>query len=94
MHWKLPQQKEQFEPLPHPAARQSVEQSKPTVQPAWSRRGEISPSGQKRGPGGDSCGHWPERIFTVNAKDDRGLVAAGKVTRVIVQVERFMEKTR
>ncbi len=33
-------------------------------------------------------------IFTVNAKDDRGLVAAGKVTRVIVQVERFMEKTR
>lgn len=33
-------------------------------------------------------------IFTVNAKDDRGLVAAGKVTRVVIEVERFMEKTR
>ena len=33
-------------------------------------------------------------IFTVSAKDDRGLVAAGKVTRVIVGVEHFLEKTR
>jgi predicted thioesterase len=33
-------------------------------------------------------------IFTVNAKDERGLVAAGKVTRVVIEVERFMEKTR
>lgn len=31
--------------------------------------------------------------FTVNAKDDRGLVAAGRVTRVVVEVDRFMEKT-
>ena len=28
------------------------------------------------------------------AKDDRGLVAAGKVTRVVVDVERFLDKTR
>jgi predicted thioesterase len=33
-------------------------------------------------------------IFSVSARDDRGLVAAGKVTRVLVEVERFMEKTR
>lgn len=33
-------------------------------------------------------------IFTVSAKDERGLVAAGKVTRVVIEVERFMEKTR
>jgi predicted thioesterase len=33
-------------------------------------------------------------IFSVSARDDRGLVAAGKVTRVVVEVERFMEKTR
>ena len=30
--------------------------------------------------------------FTVSASDERGLVAAGKVTRVIVDVERFMNK--
>lgn len=30
--------------------------------------------------------------FTVSANDDRGLVAAGKVTRVVVDVERFLEK--
>lgn len=30
--------------------------------------------------------------FTVSASDDRGLVAAGRVTRVVVNVERFMEK--
>ena len=33
-------------------------------------------------------------IFSVTAKDERGLVAAGKVTRVMIEVERFMEKTR
>lgn len=33
-------------------------------------------------------------IFSVSAKDERGLVAAGKVTRVIVEVERFLEKAR
>ena len=31
--------------------------------------------------------------FTVSVTDDRGLVAAGKVTRVIVDLERFLEKT-
>lgn len=33
-------------------------------------------------------------IFHVSARDERGLVAAGKVTRVIVDVERFLDKTR
>jgi predicted thioesterase len=33
-------------------------------------------------------------VFTVSARDERGLVAAGKVTRVIVNVDHFMEKTR
>lgn len=33
-------------------------------------------------------------IFAVTARDERGLIAAGKVTRVIVDVERFMAKTR
>ena len=32
--------------------------------------------------------------FAVSVNDHRGLVAAGKVIRVIVDVERFMEKTR
>jgi len=31
-------------------------------------------------------------IFTVSVNDARGLVAAGKITRVIVDLERFMEK--
>lgn len=31
--------------------------------------------------------------FTVSASDPRGLIAAGRVTRVIVDVERFMDKT-
>ncbi|MGY6501593.1 MAG: thioesterase family protein [Acidimicrobiales bacterium] len=30
--------------------------------------------------------------FTVSARDARGLVGAGKVTRVIVDVERFLDK--
>jgi predicted thioesterase len=30
--------------------------------------------------------------FTVSASDERGLVAAGKVTRVVVDVERFLDK--
>jgi fluoroacetyl-CoA thioesterase len=33
-------------------------------------------------------------VFHVSARDERSLVAAGKVTRVVVDVERFMEKTR
>ena len=33
-------------------------------------------------------------IFHVAARDDRGLVAAGKITRVLVDVERFLDKTR
>ena len=32
--------------------------------------------------------------FTVSASDERGLVAAGKVTRVVVDLERFMSKCR
>jgi predicted thioesterase len=32
--------------------------------------------------------------FTVSASDPRGLIAAGKVTRVIVNVERFLDKAR
>lgn len=31
--------------------------------------------------------------FTVSATDDRGLIAAGKVTRVMVDIERFLEKS-
>ncbi len=33
-------------------------------------------------------------IFHVSARDERGLIAAGKVTRVLVNIERFLEKTR
>lgn len=32
--------------------------------------------------------------FTVSLNDERGLVAVGRVTRVIVDVERFLDKTR
>lgn len=32
--------------------------------------------------------------FTVSASDTKGLVAAGKVTRVLVEVDRFMDKTQ
>jgi len=32
--------------------------------------------------------------FMVSASDTKGLVAAGKVTRVLVEVDRFMDKTR
>lgn len=32
--------------------------------------------------------------FTVSASDERGLVAAGKVTRVLIERERFMTKCR
>jgi fluoroacetyl-CoA thioesterase len=30
--------------------------------------------------------------FSVSASDDRGLIAAGKVTRVVVDVDKFMDK--
>ena len=33
-------------------------------------------------------------VFHVAARDERGLIAAGKVTRVLVEVERFLDKTR
>jgi fluoroacetyl-CoA thioesterase len=33
-------------------------------------------------------------FFTVSARDDRGLVAAGRVTRVVVDEERFLDKCR
>jgi fluoroacetyl-CoA thioesterase len=33
-------------------------------------------------------------VFHVSARDERGLIAAGKVTRVLVDVERFLDKTR
>lgn len=32
--------------------------------------------------------------FTVSATDPRGLIGAGKVTRVVVDVDRFLEKAR
>jgi predicted thioesterase len=32
--------------------------------------------------------------FAVSMRDERGLVAVGKVTRVLVDVERFLEKSR
>jgi len=32
--------------------------------------------------------------FSVSASDERGLVAAGRVTRVVVDVEKFMDKCR
>ena len=32
--------------------------------------------------------------FTVAVNDDRGLVAVGRVTRAIVDVDRFLDKTR
>ncbi len=32
-------------------------------------------------------------IFTVSVNDERGLVAVGRVTRVVVDTERFLEKT-
>jgi fluoroacetyl-CoA thioesterase len=32
-------------------------------------------------------------IFTVSVNDDRGLVAVGRITRVVVDVARFLDKT-
>jgi fluoroacetyl-CoA thioesterase len=32
--------------------------------------------------------------FTVSVSDERGLVAVGRVSRVIVDIDRFLEKTR
>jgi predicted thioesterase len=32
--------------------------------------------------------------FKVSVEDERGLVAAGKVTRVVVDIDRFLEKSR
>jgi fluoroacetyl-CoA thioesterase len=33
-------------------------------------------------------------VFTVSVNDPRGLVAAGRVTRVLVDPERFLDKSR
>lgn len=33
-------------------------------------------------------------VFTVAANDERGLVAAGRVTRVVVETERFLQKAK
>jgi predicted thioesterase len=33
-------------------------------------------------------------VFAVSVSDDRGLVAAGRVTRVLVETERFLDKCR
>lgn len=32
--------------------------------------------------------------FTVSVNDERGLIAVGRTTRVIVNIDRFLEKTR
>lgn len=32
-------------------------------------------------------------VFTVSVSDEHGLVAAGKITRVVVETERFLKKT-
>lgn len=31
-------------------------------------------------------------VFTVSVSDDQGLIAAGKITRVVVDTERFLKK--
>ena len=31
-------------------------------------------------------------VFTVSVNDDQGLIAAGKITRVVVDAERFLKK--
>lgn len=33
-------------------------------------------------------------VFTVSVNDERGLVAVGRVTRVVVDAERFVDRTR
>jgi fluoroacetyl-CoA thioesterase len=33
-------------------------------------------------------------VFTVSVNDERGLVAVGRITRVVVDVERFLDRTR
>jgi fluoroacetyl-CoA thioesterase len=33
-------------------------------------------------------------VFTVSVSDPRGLVAAGKVTRVLVELDKFLDKAR
>lgn len=57
----------------------------------------ISPTAVGRTVRAEAClekveGH--RFMFTVSVHDDRGLVAAGKVTRVAVNRERFLEKAR
>lgn len=57
----------------------------------------ISPTAVGRTVRAEAClekveGH--RLMFTVSARDDHGLVAAGKVTRVVVGREQFMAKAR
>ena len=57
----------------------------------------ISPTAVGRTVRAEAClekveGH--RLVFTVSAHDDHGLVAAGKVTRVVVGREHFMTKAR
>jgi predicted thioesterase len=33
-------------------------------------------------------------VFTVSVNDERGLIAVGRVTRVVVDIERFLEKAQ
>lgn len=57
----------------------------------------ISPTAVGRTVRAEAClekveGH--RLLFTITARDDHGLVAAGKVTRVVVVRENFMGKVR
>lgn len=57
----------------------------------------ISPTAVGRTVRAEACLEKVEGqrfMFTVSAYDDRGLVAAGKVTRVAVNREKFLEKAR
>jgi predicted thioesterase len=38
--------------------------------------------------------HGRRVIFTVSVSDDRGLIAVGRITRVVVDVERFLDRAR
>jgi len=38
--------------------------------------------------------HGRRIVFKVSARDERGLIATGRVTRVLVDRERFLDKTR
>ena len=57
----------------------------------------ISPTGVGRNVRADCClekVQGSRLMFTVSARDDHGLVAAGKVTRVVVDRDGFLGKVR